>query len=98
MPAVGDHGLRIENVPADEFCDSHAEIRVQADASNPDASVVLILRGKVDIVVVVVMVVTTSSPGLGGRGHDSREPISSRVMTVRVVDGGDARKERLGYR
>lgn len=72
MPAVGNHGLRVEEVAADELCDGHSQVRVQADASNSDARIVLVLGGEVDVVMVVVVVVmvTTGSARLSSCGHN----------------------------
>lgn len=71
MPGVGNHGLGIEDVAADELGDSHAQVRVETNAGDAHTRVVLVLGGEIDIVVMVVVVVTTSAAGLGVGSHDS---------------------------
>lgn len=61
MPGVGDHGLRIEGVAAGALGDGHAQVRVQANASDAHAGVILVGGGEVDVIMVVVVMMMMES-------------------------------------
>lgn len=68
---ICDHGLGIEGVAADALGNGHAKVRVQTEPGDSNTSVILVLRGQVDIVVMmVVAVVAAVAASLLGRAHD----------------------------
>lgn len=53
---VGDEGLRVKDITADEFSNCHTQICDETNPGNANTSVAFVCRGKIGIVVVVVVV------------------------------------------
>jgi hypothetical protein len=63
---IGNQGLRVEDVAANELSNGHTQVGDQANSGNANASIAFVRRGQVGVVmmVVVVVAVTAMSPSL----------------------------------
>jgi hypothetical protein len=64
---IGNQGLRVEDVAANELSNGHAQVGDQANSGNSNASIAFVRGGQVGVVMMVVVVmvaVTAMSPSL----------------------------------